>query len=106
MKQLTISDRLDYAAQCGAYEIYLFVWKNTAKRLIKDGLVLTETNIRSERKGEHYYGISWKNAQVEIPEGAFEIDKMLLDLRSKDVPLNQANILWLIAEEKNRRTNK
>ncbi len=106
MKHITISDRLDHAAQCGAYEIYLFVWQNTAKRLVRDGLSLIETNIRSERKGEKYYEISWKNASVEIPEGPFDVDAMVKELRENGVTLNQANILWLTAEEKNRRTKQ
>ena len=37
MKKITIDDRLEFAAQSGVFEIYLFVWNNTAKRLVKEG---------------------------------------------------------------------
>lgn len=106
MKSLTVLDRIEYAAQGGAYEIHLFVWNNTAKKLRREGLVLTETNIHSERKGEKYLGISWKDAKVEIPEGPFDVDNMVKQLRKENVALNHANVLWLMAEDKNRRSKE
>ena len=39
----------------------LYVWNKTAKKLRKEGFVLTETKIKNVRKGEGHYIISWKD---------------------------------------------
>ena len=61
MKNTSIIERIEYAAQNGVYEIPLYVWNKTAKKLRKEGFVLTETKIKKVRKGEGHYLISWKN---------------------------------------------
>lgn len=61
MKNTSIIERIEYAAQNGAFEIPLYVWNKTAKKLRKEGFVLTETKIKNVRKGEGHYLISWKN---------------------------------------------
>ena len=61
MKNTSIIERIEYAAQNGVYEIPLYVWNKTAKKLRKEGFVLTETKIKKVRKGEGHYMISWKN---------------------------------------------
>lgn len=60
MKNTSIIERIEYAAQNGVYEIPLYVWNKTAKKLRKEGFVLTETKIKNVRKGEGHYIISWK----------------------------------------------
>ena len=61
MKNTSIIERIEYAAQNGVYEIPLYVWNKTAKKLRKAGFVLTETKIKNVRKGEGHYIISWKD---------------------------------------------
>ena len=61
MKNTSIIERIEYAAQNGVYEIPLYVWNKTAKKLRKEGFVLTETKIKNVRKGEDHYIISWKD---------------------------------------------
>lgn len=61
MKNTSIIERIEYAAQNGVYEIPLYVWNKTAKKLRKEGFVLTETKIKNVRKGEGHYIISWKD---------------------------------------------
>lgn len=61
MKNTSIIERIEYAAQNGVYEIPLYVWNKTAKKLRKEGFVLTETKIKNVRKGEGHYLISWKD---------------------------------------------
>ena len=61
MKNTSIIERIEYAAQNGVYEIPLYVWNKTAKKLRKEGFVLTETKIKNVRTGEGHYLISWKN---------------------------------------------
>lgn len=103
MKRITIDDRLEFAAQSGVFEIYLFVWNNTAKKLVKEGLALQTTPVQSSRKGESYYRISWEDATVEnIPEGTFDFDALVTELKKKKVPLTNAQLLWLMAIEANR----
>lgn len=104
MKKITIDDRLEFAAQSGVFEIFLFVWNNTAKRLIKEGLTLHKTPVQSSRKGESYYCISWEDAIVEdIPEGKFDFDTLTAELKKKKVSLTNAQSLWLMAIEANRK---
>lgn len=102
MKSISVSDRLEYAAQSGAFEVSLYVWGNTAKKLAKDGLVLTETKIQSPRKGEKYYLISWKDATVDIPEGPFDYENIIIENRKQGIYLSNAQILWLMATAKSR----
>ena len=52
MKNTSIIERIEYAAQNGVYEIPLYVWNKTAKKLRKEGFILTETKIKNVRKGE------------------------------------------------------
>ena len=61
MKNTSIIERIEYAAQNGVYEIPLYVWNKTAKKLRKEGFFLTETKIKNVRKGEGHYIISWKD---------------------------------------------
>ena len=61
MKNTSIIERIEYAAQNGVYEIPLYVWNKTAKKLRKAGFVLTETKIKNVRKGEGHSIISWKD---------------------------------------------
>lgn len=65
MKTTSILDRIEFAAQYGAFEIPLYVWNKTAKKLRKEGFALTETTYplsRELRKGEGHYLISWENS--------------------------------------------
>ena len=103
MDIITINDRLEYAAQDGKYENSLFLWGAQAKRLRANGLVLIKTNVPSTTRGLVHYKISWKNAKVEIPAGPFNLDSVVRDLTAQEVPLSEGNMLWLMAEEKNRK---
>lgn len=65
MISTSILDRIEFAAQYGAFEIPLYVWNKTAKKLRKEGFTLTETTYplsRKLRKGEGHYLISWENS--------------------------------------------
>lgn len=83
MNPITIDDRLEYAAEKGAYSTALFVWGNTAKRLRNGGLVLTPTGERSPSKGCVKYNISWEKANVSIPEGPFVLEDMIRKLNAE-----------------------
>ena len=102
MKSISVSDRIEFVAQSGAFEVSLYVWGNTAKKLVKDGLILTETKIQSPRRGEKYYLISWKDAKIAVPDGPFDYEKIILENRKQGIYLNNAQILWLMATAKNR----
>lgn len=102
MKSISVSDRIEFAAQSGAFEVSLYVWGNTAKKLVKDGLVLTETKIQSPRRGEKYYLISWADAKIAVPDGSFDYENIILENRKQGIYLNNAQILWLMATAKNR----
>lgn len=102
MVKISVNDRIEFAAQSGAFEVSLYVWGNTAKKLVKDGLVLTETKIQSPRRGEKYYLISWKDAKIAVPDGPFDYEKIILENRKQGIYLNNAQILWLMATAKNR----
>ena len=102
MKSISVSDRIEFAAQSGAFEVSLYVWGNTAKKLVKDGLILTDTKIQSTRRGEKYYLVSWKDAKIAVPDGPFDYEKIILENRKQGIYLNNAQILWLMATAKNR----
>lgn len=99
---ITINDRLEYAAETGAYNTTLFVWGNTAKRLRSSGIVLTKTNVPATAKGCLHYSISWEKASVDIPEGPFVLEEMIRKLNADQIPVSQGNLLWLMAESYNR----
>lgn len=102
MNKITVNDRIEFAAQCGAMELYLFVWENTAKKLRDDGLVLEETAIASSRKGEKYYHIVWKDAVVENLPEEWTVDEIL----KLHWDLSQAQLLWLMAKEQQIRNER
>lgn len=100
---ITINDRLEYAAESGAYNTTLFVWGNTAKRLRNNGLVLTKTNVPATAKGCLHYSISWEKANMDIPEGSFVLEDMIRKLNADQIPISHGNMLWLMAEAHNRK---
>lgn len=100
---ITINDRLEYAAESGAYATSLFVWGNTAKRLRNGGLVLTATGERGPSKGCVKYNISWEKASMNIPDGPFVLEDMIHKLNAEQVPISTGNFLWLMAEAYNRK---
>lgn len=73
---ITINDRLEYAAESGAYATSLFVWGNT---------------------------ISWEKASMNIPDGPFVLEDMIRKLNAEQVPISTGNFLWLTAEAYNRK---
>lgn len=99
---ITINDRLEYAAESGAYATSLFVWGNTAKWLRNGGLVLTPTGERGPSKGCVKYNISWEKASMNIPDGPFVLEDMIHKLNAEQVPISTGNFLWLMAEAHNR----
>lgn len=103
MNPITIDDRLEYAAENGAYATSLFVWGNTAKRLRNSGLVLTPTGERGPSKGCIKYNISWEKANVNIPEEPFILENMVRQLNAARIPISTGNFLWLMAEAHNRK---
>lgn len=103
MNPITIDDRLEYAAENGAYATALFVWGNTAKRLRNSGLVLTPTGEHGSSKGCMKYNISWEKANVSIPEGPFVLEDMVRKLNAEQVPISTGNFLWLMSEAHNRK---
>lgn len=100
---ITINDRLEYAAESGAYATSLFVWGNTAKRLRNGGLVLTATGERGPSKGCVKYNISWEKASMNISDGPFVLEDMIRKLNAEQVPISTGNFLWLTAEAYNRK---
>lgn len=112
MKNTSIIERIEYAAQNGTYEIPLYVWNKTAKKLCKEGFVLTETKIKNVRKGEGHYVISWKdsyvtaNHEMDLKDlvhdliqitGSLNKDILIKTLSKNNVELTEANRMWLIA---------
>lgn len=98
MKVITITDWLEMTADSGAYEISLFVWKTTVKRLSDQDITFTDQGLKGCRKGERYYLISWKDAIVsDLP------DNWTFDEVVKERDLSQGQILWLMAEDTNRK---
>ena len=112
MKNTSIIERIEYAAQNGVYEIPLYVWNKTAKKLRKEGFVLTETKIKNVRKGEGHYLISWKDSYVTANfemnlkdlvqdltkiTGSLAEDLLMKTLSKNNVELTEANRMWLIA---------
>lgn len=114
MKNTSIIERIEYAAQNGVFEIPLYVWNKTAKKLRQEGFVLTETtypNIRKIRKGEGHYLISWKdsyisaNSEMDLKDlihyiiqitGNLHEDNLIKTLSNQNIELNEANRMWLI----------
>lgn len=112
MKNTSIIERIEYAAQNGVYEIPLYVWNKTAKKLRKEGFVLTETKIKNVRKGEGHYLISWKDSYIsansemnlkdlvhtlsQITDSIAE-DILMKTLSKDNIELTEANRMWLIA---------
>lgn len=111
MKNTSIIERIEYAAQNGVYEIPLYVWNKTAKKLRKEGFVLTETKIKNVRKGEGHYLISWKdsyvsaNSEMDLKDlihyiiqitGNLHEDILVKTLSNQNIELNEANRMWLI----------
>lgn len=112
MKNTSIIERIEYAAQNGVYEIPLYVWNKTAKKLRKEGFILTETKIKNVRKGEGHYIISWKdgyhttNPEMDLKDLVHTLSQItdsisediLMKTLSKDnIELTEANRMWLIA---------
>lgn len=112
MKNTSIIERIEYAAQNGVYEIPLYVWNKTAKKLRKEGFVLTETKIKNVRKGEGHYLISWKesyisaNSEMNLKDlvhalsqitGSIAEDILMKTLSQDNIELTEANRMWLIA---------
>lgn len=115
MKNTSIIERIEYAAQNGVYEIPLYVWNKTAKKLCKEGFVLTETkypNIRKIRKGEGHYLISWKDSYISANDeinlkdlvqdltkitGSLAEDLLMKTLSKNNIELTEANRMWLVA---------
>ncbi len=98
MKIITITDRLEMAADNGAYEIALFVWNTTVKRLSKQDITFTDQGLSGCRKGERYYLISWKDAIVSDLPDNWNIEEVVHERN-----LSQGQILWLMAEDTNRK---
>lgn len=71
MQKLSIDDRMESAAEHGLMEVDLFLWKHTIKRLKKNGLDVKEL-FESQRKGEFYCKISWKNPK----EGFVQVNNL------------------------------
>lgn len=112
MKNTSIIERIEYAAQNGVYEIPLYVWNKTAKKLRKEGFVLTETKIKNVRKGEGHYVISWKDSYISANDeinlkglvqdltkitGSLAEDLLMKTLSKNNIELTEANRMWLIA---------
>lgn len=112
MKNTSIIERIEYAAQNGVYEIPLYVWNKTAKKLRKEGFVLTETKIKNVRKGEGHYLISWKDSYISANDeinlkdlvqdltkitGSLAEDLLMKTLSKNNIELTEANRMWLIA---------
>lgn len=101
MESITITDRLESAANSGVDEIYLYAWNNTKKRLEKEGLKFEETAIKSTRKGEHYYRISWAHAVVEdLPD-----NWTFSEIVDSHWDLSQSQLLWLMTQEAKKAKN-
>lgn len=107
MKNTSIIERIEYAAQNGYYEIPLFVWNKTAKKLRKEGFVLTPTKVKSVRKGENHYLISWKDnytlplsnmiSSIIQNTGSISTDALLKSLTKHNIEITVANRMWIIA---------
>ena len=96
MHTITITSRLETAAEFGAYEISLFVWHNTKKRLCNQDIQFEDLGIKC-RKGESYYNISWANAVVEDLPNDWTFEKVI-----RDRHLTQGQVLWLMAKDYER----
>ena len=70
MQRITIDDRLENAASYGETEMDLFIWKKSIERLRKNGLVVTQ-KFPSNRKGEFFCNVSWKEERKEGPQENF-----------------------------------
>ncbi len=112
MKNTSIIERIEYAAQNGVYEIPLYVWNKTAKKLRKEGFVLTETKIKNVRKGEGHYMISWKDSYISANDeinlkdlvqdltkitGSLAEDLLMKTLSKNSIELTEANRMWIVA---------
>ena len=86
MQKITIDDRLENAASYGEMEMDLFLWKRSIKRLRKNGLVVTE-KFPTQRKGEFFCNVSWKEERSGEPLGDFtqanQLHKMAVEARKK-----------------------
>lgn len=82
MQRTSIDARLANAASYGEMEMNLFLWKKDIKRLRKAGLTVTQKH-PSDRKGEFYCNISWKEDKVAGEGQDFTQLKYLIEKASK-----------------------
>lgn len=82
MQRTSIDARLANAASYGEREMNLFLWKKDIKRLRKAGLTVTK-KYPSERKGEFYCNINWKEDKVAGEGEDFTQLKYLIEIASK-----------------------
>lgn len=98
MEVITVNDRLEKIAEKGDFEATLFVWKSAAKKLEREGLLLTDIPApRTLAKGQRYCRISWQHAIVQNLPKDWELTKVL-----GSRPLCQAQVLWLMAANAKR----
>lgn len=81
MGNISMGERLEFAAEKGKFFCYLDVWLKTIKEWERNGMKIDATPIN---KGQFRCRISWEHAKPV--EGK---------------PLTQANRLWLMATETN-----
>lgn len=60
MEKITIIERLEFVAAHGETSTALRLWKSQMKKLENEGFLITVIQ-ETERKGEYYCDISWKN---------------------------------------------
>ena len=68
LEKITILDRLEIFAESGLTEAMLKLWNNQIERLRRDGFEVTII-APTERKGEYYCKIDWKNPAGQTANG-------------------------------------
>ena len=70
--RITIMDRLEIFAESGLTEAMLKLWNNQKERLERDGFDVTVL-APTDRKGEHYCKIDWKQPTAQVAYGLLAI---------------------------------
>ncbi len=76
LERLTIQDRLEMFAEAGETSAPLKLWKPTISKLERGGF-LVEIIAPSQREGEYYCNIDWKN-----PRGSAARDMLRLSIQA------------------------
>ena len=65
LERLTVERRLEIYAEAGETSAPLKLWKNTISKLQKGGC-LVEVISPTDRKGEYFCNVDWKNPHGQI----------------------------------------